>query len=56
MGPIATPDPPLPDSNYPDLARFLDRGRTAVINMGSLPQPTEQDVTGLVEARVQLAH
>jgi hypothetical protein len=60
MGPIVTPDPPLSETNYPDLARFLDAGRTVVVNMGSLFQSTNQDAAELadafVEARVQLAH
>ena len=49
-GPILIPVPPLSGSTYPDLASFLDRNRTIVINLGSNFQYTTADVVAVVDA------
>lgn len=52
-GPILIPVPPLSSTQHPDLARFLDRKRTIVINMGSLFWYTRADVENVAEAIVR---
>ena len=55
-GPILTPIPPLSSEQYPELAKFLDRKRTIVINMGSLFWYTHSDVENIAEAIVRAQH
>lgn len=52
-GPILIPVPPLSSTQHPDLARFLDRKQTIVINMGSLFWYTRADVENVAEAIVR---
>jgi hypothetical protein len=54
-GPILTPVPELTVSDHPNLAAFLARGRTAVVNMGSLFQYTADDVTAMASG-LRAAH
>lgn len=49
-GPILVPVLPLSATEYPVLARFLDRERTIVINMGSNFWYTLDDVEGVLGA------
>ena len=51
-GPILVPVPPLSAERYPDLAQFLDRDRTIVINMGSNFWYTTEDVENIASAIV----
>lgn len=51
-GPILVPIPPLSAKKHPDLASFLDRDRTIVINMGSNFWYTEEDVENVADAIV----
>jgi hypothetical protein len=59
-GPILTPVPPVDADTYPDMAAFLARGRTILINMGTLFKYDTDDVNGVVEgivaARRELQH
>ncbi|KAI0683607.1 hypothetical protein BC835DRAFT_1423191 [Cytidiella melzeri] len=48
-GPILIPVPPLSHEKYPELASFLERKRTLVINMGSLFSYTSADVENIVD-------
>jgi hypothetical protein len=52
-GPILTPTKPVSTDNYPEIAAFLDRGRTILINLGSLFTYTEADAYAIAEAIVQ---
>jgi hypothetical protein len=49
-GPILTPVPELSQADYPDLSAFLSRGRTALINMGSLFKYTAEDAAAVAAA------
>lgn len=51
-GPILLPVPPLAPAEHPDLAAFLARGRTIVVNMGSNFWYTEEDVRNVAKAVV----
>jgi hypothetical protein len=51
-GPVLTPTTPVSKETYPDIAAFLDGGRTIVINLGSLFSYTERDVCAVVDAIV----
>ncbi|KIP07363.1 glycosyltransferase family 1 protein [Phlebiopsis gigantea 11061_1 CR5-6] len=51
-GPILVPVPPLSADRYPDLARFLDRDRTIILNMGSNFWYTTEDVESIATAIV----
>ena len=55
-GPILIPVPPLSGEQYPDLAKFLDRKRTIVINMGSNFWYTPSDVENVAEAIARAQH
>jgi hypothetical protein len=52
-GPILTPTKPVSTDNYPEIAAFLDRGRTILINLGSLFTYTEADAYAIAEAIIQ---
>ncbi|KAJ3557699.1 hypothetical protein NM688_g1330 [Phlebia brevispora] len=49
-GPILVPIPPLAADAYPDLAAFLDRKRTIVINLGSNFWYSQEDAAHMAEA------
>jgi hypothetical protein len=51
-GPILTPVGPVSNDMYPDIAKFLDAGRTIVINLGSLFSYTERDAFAIADAIV----
>ncbi|EKM57054.1 glycosyltransferase family 1 protein [Phanerochaete carnosa HHB-10118-sp] len=51
-GPILAPAPPLTEAAHPELAHFLARCRTLVVNMGSNFWYTEDDVRAIADAVV----
>lgn len=51
-GPILSPVPPVSDKTYPEMATFLSRKRTFVINMGSNFWYTVDDVANVANAIV----
>jgi hypothetical protein len=51
-GPIITPVPPLSGDGDTALSRFLNAGRTVLVNLGSLFSYTEDDVAAVAKAIV----
>jgi hypothetical protein len=51
-GPILAPEAVVSARDHPALARFLDRGRAAVVNLGSMFAYTPDDVRGIAGAIV----
>jgi hypothetical protein len=49
-GPIFERVPPISSKDYSELTRFLDGGRTVLINLGSLFQYTEEEVNAMATA------
>ena len=58
-GPMLVPQATLSHEKYPELAAFLDRGKTVLLNMGTLFHFNDEDihrvVTAIVEARGRLS-
>jgi hypothetical protein len=50
VGPIFKHVPPVSSSTYPELTRFLDEGRTVLVNLGSIFQYTNDDVEAIASA------
>jgi hypothetical protein len=51
-GPIFERVPAISSSDYPELARFLDGGRTVLINLGSIFTYTEEEADAMAAAVV----
>jgi hypothetical protein len=58
-GPVLTPISPVTRETFPEIAEFLEGGRTVLVNLGSIFAYTEDDVQavadGIVIARSRLA-
>jgi hypothetical protein len=51
-GPIFEHVPPIDEVSWPELTRFLDKGKTVLVNLGSIFKYSEKEVEAMAQALV----